>query len=169
MFGIKSLIILGHILTIVRVFAYTVIPKGPTGANIALGLHLLNGVAFSALWGAGVVQADELAPPSLQATSQGVLAAMYAGVGAGAGSLVGGIIYEQYGCNAMFYTVIALTLISLEIYLETNTWCGLSDMMRWLYKTAIHVYRWIQHARGIGQAVPRWSGGGRIRLEEDDA
>ncbi|OAD02262.1 hypothetical protein MUCCIDRAFT_156490 [Mucor lusitanicus CBS 277.49] len=169
MFGIKSLIILGHILTIIRVFAYTIIPKGPTGANIALGLHLLNGVAFSALWGAGVVQADELAPPSLQATSQGVLAAMYAGVGAGLGSLVGGVIYEQYGCNAMFYTVIALTLISLEIYLETNTWCGLSDMMRWLYRTVIHVYQWIQHARGIGQAVPRWSGGGRIRLEEDDA
>ncbi|KAL9556028.1 hypothetical protein MBANPS3_002086 [Mucor bainieri] len=168
MFGIKSLIILGHLLTIVRVFAYTIIPKGPTGANIALGLHLLNGVAFSALWGAGVVQADELAPPSLQATSQGVLAAMYAGVGAGLGSLVGGVIYEQYGCNAMFYTVIALTVISLEIYLETNTWCGLSDMMRWLYKTAVRAYQWVQHARGIGQAVPRWSGGGRIRLEEED-
>ncbi|CEP10216.1 hypothetical protein [Parasitella parasitica] len=166
LFGIKSLIILGHILTIIRVFAYTIIPKGPTGANIALGLHLLNGVAFSALWGAGVVQADELAPPSLQATSQGILAAMYAGIGAGLGSLVGGVIYEQYGCNAMFYTVIALTLTSLEIYLETNTRCGVSDMMRWLYKTAIRTHRWIQHARGIGQAVPRWSGGGRIRLEE---
>ncbi|KAL7322516.1 hypothetical protein PS15p_211507 [Mucor circinelloides] len=167
LFGIKSLIILGHILTIIRVFAYTIIPKGPTGANIALGLHLLNGVAFSALWGAGVVQADELAPPSLQATSQGVLAAMYTGIGAGLGSLVGGVIYEQYGCNAMFYTVIALTLTSLEIYLETNTRCGVSDMMRWLYRTAIHVYQWIQHARGIGQAVPRWSGSGRIRLEDD--
>ncbi|KAI7861457.1 hypothetical protein BDF14DRAFT_1738609 [Spinellus fusiger] len=70
-FGIKSLIILGHVLTIVRIFSYTLLPKGPTGATIALGLHLLNGIAFSALWGAGVVQADELAPPSLQATSQG--------------------------------------------------------------------------------------------------
>jgi len=40
-------------------------------------------------------------------------------------------------------------------------------MMRWLYRTAIHVYQWIRHARGIGQAVPRWSGGGRIRLEDD--
>ncbi|KAI8059079.1 uncharacterized protein B0P05DRAFT_444909, partial [Gilbertella persicaria] len=77
LFGIKSLVILGHVLTIVRVFAYTVLPKSPTGASIAIGLHLLNGVAFSALWGAGVVQADELAPPSLQATSQGILAAMY--------------------------------------------------------------------------------------------
>jgi hypothetical protein len=67
------LVVLGHVLTIVRVFAYTIIPRGPTGASIALGLHLLNGVAFSALWGAGVVQADELAPPSLQATSQGKL------------------------------------------------------------------------------------------------
>lgn len=71
MFGIKSLIILGHVLTVVRIFTYTVLPRTPTGASAAIGLHLLNGIAFSALWGAGVVQADELAPPSLQATSQG--------------------------------------------------------------------------------------------------
>lgn len=154
-------------LTIIRVFAYTILPKSPTGASIALGLHLLNGIAFSALWGAGVVQADELAPPSLQATSQGILAAMYAGIGAGLGSLVGGVIYEKHGCNAMFYTVIVLTSTSLEIYLETNTRCGISHFVNWLYKTSIHIYNYIQHARGIGQAVPRWSGG-RIRLNDDD-
>ncbi|KAI8886988.1 MFS general substrate transporter [Backusella circina FSU 941] len=167
LFGIKSLIILGHVLTIVRVFAYTIIPRGPTGASVALGLHLLNGIAFSALWGAGVVQADELAPPSLQATSQGVLAAMYAGIGAGLGSLMGGVIYERYGCNAMFYTVIILTSISLEIYLETNTRYGIRDTTRNVYYGSIRLYSWIQHARGIGQAVPRWSGG-RIRLEDED-
>ncbi|KAI7884486.1 major facilitator superfamily domain-containing protein [Mucor mucedo] len=167
LFGIKSLVILGHVLTIIRVFAYTILPRSPTGASIALGLHLLNGIAFSALWGAGVVQADELSPPSLQATSQGLLAAMYAGVGAGLGSLVGGVIYEKYGCNAMFYTVIALTSISLEIYLEVNTRCALSHFVKWLYKTCIYLYKCVQKARGIGQAVPRWSGG-RIRLNEDD-
>lgn len=166
MFGIKSLVILGHVLTIIRVFAYTILPKSPTGASIALGLHLLNGIAFSALWGAGVVQADELAPPSLQATSQGLLAAMYAGIGAGLGSLVGGVIYERYGCNAMFYTVIALTVTSLEIYLEVNTRCAVSHFIKWLYKTCLYLYKRVQQARGIGQAVPRWSGG-RIRLEDD--
>ena len=158
--------ILGHVLTIIRVFAYTILPKSPTGASIALGLHLLNGIAFSALWGAGVVQADELAPPSLQATSQGVLAAMYAGIGAGLGSLMGGVIYEKYGCNAMFYTVIGLTSMSLEIYLETNTKYGISDFIKWVHKSIIRIHNWIQHARGIGQAVPRWSGG-TIRLQED--
>lgn len=92
---------------------------------------------------------------------------MYAGVGAGLGSLVGGTIYGKFGCNAMFYTVISLTLTSLEIYLETNTRCGISDMARWLYITFIDIYKWIQQLRGIGQAVPRWSGTGRIRLNED--
>jgi hypothetical protein len=104
--GIKSLIVLGHVLTIIRVFAYTLLPKGASAAWIALALHLLNGklrslakilefmfvsllqsklsyflpgIAFSALWGAGVVQADELAPPSLQATSQGTLHTRKAG------------------------------------------------------------------------------------------
>jgi hypothetical protein len=92
---------------------------------------------------------------------------MYAGIGAGLGSLMGGVIYERYGCNAMFYTVIILTSISLEIYLETNTRYGIRDTTRNVYYGTIRLYSWIQHARGIGQAVPRWSGG-RIRLEEDD-
>ncbi|KAG0180635.1 hypothetical protein DFQ28_000677 [Apophysomyces sp. BC1034] len=141
LFGIKSLIILSHVLTIVRVFAYTILPKGPTGSSIALGLHLLNGIAFSALWGAGVVQADELAPPPLQATSQGILAAMYAGVGAGLGSLMGGVIYDRFGVNQMFYAVIALTSLSLELYLETNTRCGISDIMRWIYRMTDELYQ----------------------------
>ncbi|KAI9484856.1 major facilitator superfamily domain-containing protein [Zychaea mexicana] len=170
LFGIKSLIILGHVLTIVRVFSYTILPKGPSGANVALGLHLLNGVAFSALWGAGVVQADELAPPSLQATSQGLLAAMYAGVGAGLGSLMGGVIYERAGPHAMFYAAIGLTSLSLELYLEANTRWGITDMLRWTYRMTVRMYTWTQHVRGRGRAVPRWSGPrreGRIRLRGD--
>ncbi|KAI8148992.1 major facilitator superfamily domain-containing protein [Fennellomyces sp. T-0311] len=171
LFGIKSLIILGHVLTIIRVFSYTILPKGPSGANIALVLHLLNGVAFSALWGAGVVQADELAPPSLQATSQGLLAAMYAGVGAGLGSLMGGVIYERAGAKSMFYAAIGLTSLSLELYLEANTRWGISDMARWTYRMTVRMYNWTQHARGRGRAVPRWSGArreGRIRLSGSD-
>ncbi|ORX43859.1 MFS general substrate transporter [Hesseltinella vesiculosa] len=174
-FGIRFLIILGHVLTIVRVFAYTLLPKGPTGAVIALGLHLLNGIAFSALWGAGVVQADELAPPSLQATSQGILAAMYAGVGAGLGSLLGGMIYERWGPVTMFYVVILLTSFSLELYLETNTRCGLSDLVKWIIHAIMGTWRWIDRGRaGRRYAVPRWSGAssmpstGPIRLEEQD-
>ncbi|KAI9261428.1 major facilitator superfamily domain-containing protein [Phascolomyces articulosus] len=169
-FGIKSLIILGHVLTIVRVFAYTMLPKGPAGANIALVLHLFNGIAFSALWGAGVVQADELAPPSLQATSQGLLAAMYAGVGAGVGNLMGGVIFERAGAKAMFYAAMGLTTLSLELYLEANTRWGITDMVRWTYRMTVRMYNWIQHVRGRGRAVPRWSGPrreGRIRLRVD--
>lgn len=215
MFGIRFLIILGHVLTIIRVFAYTLLPKGPAGATIALGLHLLNGkrhfpfhhpwvlifppplslslchtgIAFSALWGAGVVQADELAPPSLQATSQGktkprrripmwltpplflgILAAMYAGVGSGLGSLLGGVVYEKLGSTQMFYVVIGLTSFSLELYLETNTRWGLCDLTKWTVQAIVGTYRWIQRARGR-QAVPRWSGArmtGPIHLRDDN-
>ncbi|ORY96941.1 major facilitator superfamily domain-containing protein [Syncephalastrum racemosum] len=170
LFGIKSLIILGHVLTIIRVFCYTLLPAGPSGANIALVLHLLNGMAFSALWGAGVVQADELAPPSLQATSQGLLAAMYAGVGAGLGSLLGGVLYERAGAKTMFYAVIAITSFSLELYLEANTRWGLSDMAKWTFRMVVRMHNWTR-TRGRGRAVPRWSGPrrtGRIRLEGDN-
>jgi hypothetical protein len=151
------------------------------------------GIAFSALWGAGVVQADELAPPSLQATSQGkreprrrnphvpdippffffflgILAAMYAGVGSGLGSLLGGVVYEKLGSTQMFYVVIGLTSFSLELYLETNTRWGLTDLTKWTVQAIVGTYRWIQRARGR-QAVPRWSGArmaGPIHLQDDD-
>ncbi|CAO3690380.1 unnamed protein product [Umbelopsis ramanniana] len=165
--GIKSLIVLGHVLTIVRVFAYTLLPKGASAAWIALALHLLNGIAFSALWGAGVVQADELAPPSLQATSQGVLAAMYAGIGAGLGSLIGGVIYQNFGAKAMFYTVIAVTSFSLELYLEVNTPYGLRSCFKALVRVAHGIWQWIEYKRGRGRVVPRWRAGA-IRLDDEE-
>lgn len=127
-------------------------------------------MAFSALWGAGVVQADELAPPSLQATSQGLLAAMYAGVGAGLGSLLGGVLYERAGAKTMFYAVITITTFSLELYLEANTRWGLSDIAKWTFRMVVRMYNWTR-MRDRGRAVPRWSGprrAGRIRLEGDE-
>ncbi|CAO3663464.1 unnamed protein product [Umbelopsis vinacea] len=158
-----------HVLTIVRVFAYTLLPKGASAAWIALGLHLLNGIAFSALWGAGVVQADELAPPSLQATSQGVLAAMYAGIGAGLGSLIGGVIYQHFGAKAMFYTVIAVTSFSLEIYLEANTQYGLRSCFKAASRIVHGMWQWIEYKRGRGRVVPRWRAGtGAIRLDDEE-
>lgn len=96
---------------------------------------------------------------------------MYAGVGAGLGSLMGGVIYERAGAITMFYTAIGLTFVSLELYLEANTRMGVSDMVRWTYRMTVRMYNWTQHVRGRGRAVPRWSGprrGGRIRLEGDD-
>lgn len=101
----------------------------------------------------------------------GLLAAMYAGIGAGLGSLMGGVIYEKAGAHAMFYAVIGLTSLSLELYLEANTRWGISDMIRWTYRMTVRMYNWTQHVRGRGRAVPRWSGSrrtGRIRLEGDD-
>ena len=156
--------------------------------------HFLPGIAFSALWGAGVVQADELAPPSLQATSQGkfkeermprvgskwfncpdkwflkgVLAAMYAGIGAGLGSLIGGVIYQHFGAKAMFYTVIAVTSFSLEIYLEANTQYGLRSCFKAASCIVHGMWQWIEYKRGRGRVVPRWRAGtGAIRLDDEE-
>ena len=97
----------------------------------------------------------------------GLLAAMYAGVGAGLGSLMGGIIYQRAGAKSMFATAIGITTLSLELYLEANTRWGLSDMIKWTYRMTVRMYKWTQRGRG---PVPRWSGPrsrGHIRLEED--
>ncbi|KAL1923965.1 uncharacterized protein VTP21DRAFT_7000 [Calcarisporiella thermophila] len=119
-FGGSFLILLAHVVTIVRALAYTILPPGPFGSTVALSLQLLNGVAFSGLWAAGVQRADEFAPPHLSATSQGLFAAVYLGIGTGLGSLVGGMVYETMGAVAMFLAVVGVVTGSLVIFLEAN-------------------------------------------------
>jgi hypothetical protein len=98
---------------------------------------------------------------------QGVLAAMYAGIGAGLGSLIGGVIYQNFGAKAMFYTVIAVTSFSLELYLEVNTPYGLRSCFKALVRVAHGIWQWIEYKRGRGRVVPRWRAGA-IRLDDEE-
>lgn len=94
---------------------------------------------------------------------------MYAGIGAGLGSLIGGVVYQHFGATAMFYTVIAVTFFSLEIYLEANTQYGLRSAFNATSKILKGVWQWIEYKRGRGRVVPRWRAGtGAIRLEDDE-
>jgi len=68
-----------------------------------LPAELLHGVTFAAFWSASVNLASENSPPSLSATSQGLLSAFYEGLGTGTGTLVGGFIYEKYGAVVLFF------------------------------------------------------------------
>lgn len=74
------------------------------------------GIAFSFLWSAAVVQADEIAPEGFKGRAQGLLGTMYLGFGAGTGTLLCGYVYESYGANVMWCLLLVLTLIGLLVY-----------------------------------------------------
>jgi len=83
---------------VVRLLAYSVI----TTVGWALAVQLLHGLAFSAMWVAGVAHAKKLAPPGLGATAQGLLTGIYFGLGSAAGSAAGGFLYQTVGPFAMY-------------------------------------------------------------------
>ncbi|MBI3960356.1 MAG: MFS transporter [Chloroflexi bacterium] len=83
---------------VVRLLAYSVI----TTTGWVLVVQLLHGLAFSAMWVAGVAHAKKLAPPGLGATAQGLLTGIYFGLGSAAGSAAGGFLYQTVGPFAMY-------------------------------------------------------------------
>ncbi len=83
---------------VVRLVAYAVMPD----AWMVLPIHLLHGLAFSAMWVAGVTYAGELAPPGMGATAQGLFGGVNMGLGAAAGAMMGGLLYDSTGPRAMY-------------------------------------------------------------------
>jgi len=84
---------------------------------VALIVQLLNGIGFSSLWVSGVTHISNNTPPNLVSFSQGVMSALYAGVGTGFGSLFGGILFGSSGGPKLMYgIVIAISVISMILY-----------------------------------------------------
>jgi len=64
---------------------------------------------FGCFYSASVSYCTTISPPGLEATTQGLLTAMYSGVGPVIGSLSGGYLYKNYGPEATFlYSGISL-------------------------------------------------------------
>lgn len=62
------------------------------------------------------MEADTIAPAGLKARAQGLLGTVYLGLGAGLGTIVSGYVYNQFGANAMWSMLCALTTLSTAIY-----------------------------------------------------
>jgi MFS family permease len=84
---------------------------------VILLLQLMHGLTFATTWVAGVAYADQIAPPGLGATAQGLFSAFLVGLGAGTGALVGGILYGQYGAPLMYRIIGILLFASLVLFL----------------------------------------------------
>jgi PPP family 3-phenylpropionic acid transporter len=83
---------------------------------LALSFQLLNGLAFGALWLAGVAYARQIAPEGMGATAQGLLSGVYFGFSSAIGALLGGVWYEQLGSWGMYRWGGGVMLIGLVIF-----------------------------------------------------
>jgi PPP family 3-phenylpropionic acid transporter len=110
--GTRKLLILSVSTQVLRLLGWSMI----NDPYVALSLQLLNGLAFGALWMAGVAYAREIAPAGMGATAQGLLSGVYFGFSSAVGALLGGFWYEQVGSWGMYRWGAMVMFIGLLIF-----------------------------------------------------
>ena len=108
----KGLFVFATIMYVVRALALSYINM----PWMILITQLFHGLTFSAMWVAGVSYADEIAPPGLGATAQGLLSGVFMGVSAATGAILGGILYQEFGGAIMYRTMAIAVAVSILIF-----------------------------------------------------
>jgi PPP family 3-phenylpropionic acid transporter len=106
-----TLMLLAMILTGVRLllFVFAATPA------FVLVLQVFNGIAFPAMWMAGVAYADEHAPPGLGATAQGLFGAMIFGFGSAVGGFAAGPLLGRVGGHGL-YLIFGLAVLAITAF-----------------------------------------------------
>ena len=114
--GSNGLMVISLITYVVRLLATAWAPV----PWLILPIQLLHGLSFSAMWVAGVSYADELAPPGMGATAQGIFAATMLGLGSACGAFLGGVLYENLGGALMYQWAALGVLLTLGLFVLAN-------------------------------------------------
>jgi PPP family 3-phenylpropionic acid transporter len=82
---------------------------------MVLGVQVIAGMMFPAMWLAGVSYADENAPVGLKSSAQGLFGAMTFGVGAAVSGFLAGPLLESIGGRGMFLVFGMIILVGVGI------------------------------------------------------
>jgi MFS family permease len=83
-------------------------------------MEFLHGITFAGMWSAGVQYGQEVAPPGLGATVQGMLSGVWGGLGVGVGSLVSGVLWKNLGPVLTFRVVAVWVFFGFLIFLASD-------------------------------------------------
>ena len=84
---------------------------------VVLVIQLCHGLTFAAIYTAGVHFADQVAPPGMKATTQGMFSGTLMGFGSAAGGLLGGILLDSFSPGGMYGITGTLVLIGMVAFL----------------------------------------------------
>ncbi|KAG9415948.1 hypothetical protein AC1031_000333 [Aphanomyces cochlioides] len=113
--GIVKVLLISIIGYGIRITYYAVM----VNAWSALPFELLHGLTFSLAWSACTKYMYDATPPGTEGTMMGLLNAVLNGLGRGAGTLMGGYLYENYDARFMWYATdlgVPLALIGLFLF-----------------------------------------------------
>ncbi|KAI8095933.1 major facilitator superfamily domain-containing protein [Thamnidium elegans] len=102
-----------------RALVYTCLTAHETRSIIfALLLQIINGFAYALVWSTAVAEVDSFFPVEQRSIAQGILAALFSGLGYGIGCILGGYIYGVYGFSKLFQVSTIICGISLVVFLS---------------------------------------------------
>jgi PPP family 3-phenylpropionic acid transporter len=109
--GLVPLLLVAMVLMVIRYFLLWLMPK----PEWALLINMINGPAYGLLATTSVAYAKKLAPPSLNATAQGLLNSTInlAGV---VSALVMGMLFDQIGAQGIFLVMAFCCLAALGLF-----------------------------------------------------
>lgn len=109
----KGLFVFGTLVYVIRAMALSFINI----PGLILVTQLTHGLTFSAMWVAGVSYADQIAPPGLKATAQGLFTGVFMGIGSATGAVVGGLLYQDFGGAVMYRSMSLVVAGSILVFL----------------------------------------------------
>jgi len=112
-FGTRGMLVIAMTAISLRLICYSL----ATQPWIVLLIQLSHGLTYAAIYTAGVHYADQVAPPGLQATTQGMFSGTLMGFGSAAGALLGGVLLDRFSAGGMFAITGLLVLIGLIFFL----------------------------------------------------
>jgi PPP family 3-phenylpropionic acid transporter len=112
-FGARGMLVIAMTTIGLRLIAYSL----TTQPWVVLIIQLVHGLTFAAIFTAGVHYADQIAPPGMKSTTQGMFSGTLMGFGSAAGGLLGGVLMDHFSPGGMYGFSGGLVLVGLIVFL----------------------------------------------------
>jgi MFS transporter, PPP family, 3-phenylpropionic acid transporter len=112
-FGARGMLVIAMTTIGLRLLCYSL----TTQPWVVLLIQLVHGLTFAAIYTAGVHFADQIAPPGMKATTQGMFSGTLMGFGSAAGGLLGGLLLDRFSAGGMYAFAGTLVLTGLIAFL----------------------------------------------------
>jgi PPP family 3-phenylpropionic acid transporter len=112
-FGARGMLIIAMTAIGLRLVCYSLTSQ----PWVVLIIQLSHGLTFAAIYTAGVHYAGQIAPPGMQATTQGMFAGTLMGFGSATGGFLGGLLLDRFSPGGMYACIGALVLAGLVAFL----------------------------------------------------
>ena len=114
--GVRRILITALVLYVIRLLLLSLVHT----PWMVLLLQLMHGPTYALMWAAGVAHAKGFAPAGMAATAQGLLSSAYSGLGAVAGAILGGFLYEHVGPHLMYRWASLIVFLGLALYIASQ-------------------------------------------------